>query len=277
MDGVMETEAAYISEAYNSLINFGVDYGMQVIGAILILIVGAVVANWASKAAVKYLDRKNIDITFSHFIANVLKAVILLCFVIIALGKFGISVTPFIAAIGAIGLGAGFAVQGLLSNYAAGLAIIFTRPFKIGDTIVVYGYTGQIVDIKLAATLLITEDKVLITIPNRYAVGEVLQNTFEYKMVETLLHVDQQHSPEQVVALINQCLSDNDSIIDDPQTQVGIEAFDEGNICIGIRCWVPTKRYYQEKFTINMAVYNTLRANGIAIAAPKRLQEGLSE
>ncbi|WP_211333611.1 mechanosensitive ion channel family protein [Sinobacterium caligoides] len=270
MNELVENEMAYLSEAYNDIIAFAVEYGFQVIGAILILIIGVLIANWISRVLTRFLDSKDIDTTFSRFIANVVRVIVLFCFAIIALGKFGVSITPFVAAIGAIGLGAGLAVQGLLSNYAAGLSIILTRPFKIGDTIVVYGCTGQIVDIKLASTLLETEDKELITIPNRHAVGEVLQNTFEHKMVETTLHISAKDDPRQAIQLIKTCLEEVEDIASEPMAQVGIEAFNEGTLCIGVRCWVPTKRYYQEKFRINLAIYSALKEQGITLAAPQQ-------
>ena len=123
---------------YNIIIDFFVNYSFQLFGATLILIVGMMLAKRVSKGVQKLCESKGLDVTLSRFIANIVKIIIIFMVALICLNKIGISVTPFLAAIGALSLGAGLALQGLLSNYAAGLNIILTRPFVVGDTIQVH-------------------------------------------------------------------------------------------------------------------------------------------
>ena len=180
---MIQQEIEQVERYYTIIKDYLVNYSMQVAAAILILIVGLWVSKKLSKTVERLLLKHNIDIALTNFIANVVKVLLIVMFVVIALGKLGISITPFVAAIGAASLGAGLALQGMLSNYGSGLAIIATRPFVVGDTISVKGESGQVKMIELGHTILINEENVEITIPNKHIVGEVLHNSFNNSLV----------------------------------------------------------------------------------------------
>jgi small conductance mechanosensitive channel len=180
----MKEEMATLQNLFNVVTEFLVNYSFQVVGAIVILVVGFLLARWASNLVVK-IGRQ------------VVKVLILVFVVIMALGKFGISIAPFIAAIGAVAFGASFAIQGPLSNYGAGLVIILTRPFVVGNTINVKGVGGVVEEINLAYTVLTTEDEERITIPNNKIIGEILQNSFENKVVETRVGIAYDNDPQK--------------------------------------------------------------------------------
>ena len=148
----MEQELAKAQEIYSLIIAFLVNYGFQVLGALVIVLLGLVVAAKTGKFVAALLIRHKVDVTLSQFTAGAVRIVILVMVLIIALGKIGISITPFVAAVGALSLGAGLALQGMLSNYGAGLAIILTRPFVVGDTITVQGVSGVVRVVKLSCT-----------------------------------------------------------------------------------------------------------------------------
>ena len=181
---MIDAELQQVEKYYNLITEYLVTYSMQIVGAILILVFGLWISQKVSNMVAALMQRHNIDITLTNFISNVIKVLLIIMFLIIALGKIGISVTPFVAAIGAASLGAGLALQGMLSNYGAGLAIIATRPFVVGDTIEVKGVSGQVKTIELGYTILINEEKVEITIPNKHIVGEILHNSFSYSLVK---------------------------------------------------------------------------------------------
>lgn len=270
VDQLVGSELTALQELYNNLINFVVTYGFQVIGAIIILLLGIWISSKLAQRLEKFMLSKELDVTLSHFTAGVIRILLLTCFVIISLGKFGISVTPFIAAIGAIGLGAGLAVQGLLSNYSAGLAIVVTRPFVVGNTITVSGVSGQVKEIKLAATILETEDGEEILMPNRHVVGEILENSFANRLVETEVGVSYSNDPKQAVAVVKQAIEALDCVVTEPGAQVGIERFGESSIDIGVRCWVPTARYHQSRYRINEAIFDAVQQGGFDIPFPQR-------
>ena len=167
---MISSEIQQFEKYYALLTEYLVTYSMQIVGAIFILLVGLWVAKKLAEVVANLMTRHNIDITLTNFVSNVVKVLLIIMVIIIALGKIGISVTPFVAAIGAASLGAGLALQGMLSNYGAGLAIIATRPFVVGDTIEVKGVSGQVKVIELGHTILINEEKVEITIPNKHIV-----------------------------------------------------------------------------------------------------------
>ena len=180
----MEEEIKSVQKILSLIIDFFVNYSFQVIGAIIILIVGMIIARFAASFLLKFFERKDFDITLSKFIASAVKFIILGFIIIIALGKFGITIAPFIAALAAVAFGASFALQGPLSNYGAGLAIILARPFVVGNTITVRGVGGVVEEVTMGTTVLTDEDGVKITIPNKHILGEIIHNSEDWRIVE---------------------------------------------------------------------------------------------
>ena len=129
----MKDEITAVQTMIDKLIEFGVSYGFQVIGAVVILILGIIVGSYVGKFLFNLMERKNFDVTLAKFLSNIVKILVIAFAIIISLGKFGITIAPFIAALGAAAFGASFALQGPLSNYMAGLVIIMTRPFTVGN------------------------------------------------------------------------------------------------------------------------------------------------
>lgn len=259
-----------VQKIYAMVAEFLVQYSFQVIGAIFILIAGFIVARWVSKVVIRVAERRDIDVTLRLFLASIARLLVLMFFVVIALGNFGITVTPFVAAIGAMAFGLSLAVQGPISNYGAGVAIIMGRPFTVGDTIAVKEFSGVVEEVKLAATVLVTEDGERITIPNKYILGEVLVNSFEHKVVEAVIGIDYASDPERAIAILSRVLAEVDGVTQEPKPQIGIQAFGESSIDIGLRFWVPTQRYYQTQYAANLAAWKALQAGGIQIPFPRR-------
>ncbi len=266
----MKDEITAVQKLMDTLIEFCVSYGFQVIGAIVILILGALVANWVARLILGVMQRKDIDITLSKFLSNVVKILIVAFAVIIALGKFGITIAPFIAALGAAAFGASFALQGPLSNYTAGLIIIMTRPFTVGNTISVAGVSGIVDDVKLACTILVDEEGEQITIPNKKIIGEILHNSNEYKIVQGVIGISYGSDPEKAIAIIQEILSKNDDIDKANAPIVGIKSFGDSSVNIGFRYWVPTVKYYNTSYAMNLDVFNALKGQNIDIPFPQR-------
>ena len=266
----MEQELETIQQIYNVVVEFIINYSFQILGAIIILIVGIKVASWLGGLVTRLCEKKNIDITLARFLGNIVKILMLTFVIIIAIGKFGISIAPFIAALGAIAFGTSFAISGPVSNYGAGLVIILSRPFVIGDTISIQGVSGQVEEIHLATTILSTEDDERITIPNKHIIGEILLNSFENRIVEQTVGISYEDDPEQAVAAIQKALAKIEDICSEPPPQVGIESFSDSSIDMGMRYWVPTKKYFQTLYQGNMAVHKALAEANITIPFPQR-------
>jgi len=263
-------ELAQAEAIYQKFTDFLIDSAPQILGVMIILIVGYVAANSVSKALVKFFIKKEIDVTLSQLLGSITYFSILFCFVVIALGKFNISITPFVAALGAFTLGAGLAIQGIVSNYGAGFSIIFTRPFVVGNTLTVQHVSGVVVEIRLAYTLLENEDGERIMIPNKEIVGQILENSFENKLVETIVTIEACADPAKTVELLSAALKELDCIAQAPASQFGIDEFSPLGIKLGVRCWVPTKAYFESKYRINRVIFDTLRDNEIKLSVPRQ-------
>ena len=266
----MKNDLQSVQRVYQLLIDFFVNKSFQILGAILILAVGYFIATWVSRLIIKLCERKNIDITLRQFIGSIAKIAILFTFVIIALSTCGIEVTPFVAAIGALTFGISLAIQGPVSNFGAGVSIILTRPFIVGNTITVSDVSGVVTEVRLAATVLKTGDGELITIPNKAIVGEILHNSFEYKIVEMIVGIDYAADPEKAITLIQTSLEQTPDVTSNPAPQVGIQQFGESSIDIGVRYWVPTVGYFKTQYKANLNIYHALKAGDINIPFPRR-------
>ena len=176
------------------------------IGVILILIAGYFIARSISRWLTRLLAQREFDVTLTGFLGSIAFVIVMGCFVVIALGKFGISISPFVAALGAFTLGAGLAVQGIVSNYGAGFSIILTRPFVVGNTLTVQGVSGIVEQIRLPYTVLSTEDGEEITIPNKEIIGQILENSFEHKLVETIIGIRLAADPEVAIDALRESL-----------------------------------------------------------------------
>lgn len=266
----MQDEIKTVQKLINIVIDFFVNYSFQVVGAILVLVIGVVVARAVSSFFLKLFEKKEFDITLSKFIAATVKGIILGFAFIVAIGKFGITIAPFIAALAAMAFGASFAIQGPLANYGAGLVIILTRPFVVGNTIKVSDVSGIVDEIKLGATILTDEDGVKITIPNKHIVGEIIHNSEERKIVEEMVGISYDSDPEKAIQIIKEALEAFQEISKEPPPQIGIQEFGDSSINIGLRYWIPTNKYFKILYQVNLSVYKHLKAKNIEIPFPQR-------
>jgi len=267
---LLKDEIDQVANIYNIIIEFFTNYSFQLIGAVIIFILGYIIAGKIATLVLKLCLRHKLDITLSQFLSNTAKMLIVVMITIIALGKLGISVTPFIAAIGAISLGAGLALQGLLANYAAGFNIIIIRPFVVGDTITVHGVTGVVEEVLLAYTVLKNEDDVTITIPNKHIVGEILHNSKNDSLLELSVGVSYDHNPLEVVELLKETMVALDVNGEHRKLQVGINEFSDSAITIAIRLWTPTISLYATKYSAYASIYTALDNANITIPFPQR-------
>lgn len=273
----LNQELEQFQTAYTLITEFVVQYSFKILGALIIFLIGLWFANKVAKLVSRKMAERNIDITLTSFTGNFVRLLVIIMVAIIALGKLGISITPMVAAIGAASLGAGLAIQGMLSNYAAGLTIIVTKPFVVGNTISVQGVTGLVKDINLGMTQLTNEEGERITIPNKHIIGEVLHNSFENKLVETHFNIDYESDPTQAIAAINAVLSEHASVAKGSACHIGINDFNNFGIELGVRYWVPTQSYFQDKYQVNLAIYGSLKAIGVKLVQARAISSSASE
>lgn len=258
------------SRSANLAADFLVKYSFQVLGGILILLVGLKLSHWLARAFLRFCDKRKMDVTLSRFLAGALRVVVMVFVIMIALEKFGITIAPLIAAGSALIFGGSFAIQGPLSNYAAGLSIIMGKPFVVGDTISVIGVSGVVEEVVLARTTLTTADGEKIYIPNKHIVGEVIHNSKGCKVVEAGVGISYSDDPEKAIQAIREALRRFPQVAETPAPQVGIKEFGDSSVNLRLRYWVPTRQYYQTQFDINLAVYKALQQAGVTIPFPQR-------
>ena len=273
----MDKELQMLQKFYNIAIEFLTNYSFQLLGALIIVIIGWFAAKYAYALLMRLFERNHFDSTLAKFVAGVVKMLIFAAMIVIALGKIGISIAPFVAAIGAVSLTAGLALQGSVSNYAAGVLLIISRPFKVGDTLSVAGVYGVVEEIKLSYTVLRNEDEELITVPNKQMIGDVLINSFDVRVVEATLGVAYEEDPAKAIALIKEVLSGFSEVSKEHKPVVGIAKFGDSAIELGLRYWVPTKSFFKTQYEVNLALYAALKQHDITIPYPQREVKILGE
>ena len=263
-------EVAWVQSAWETVAEYVVTYAFSLLGALIILALGVYVARRVSALVLELQARRNIDVTLRQFIASVVRVVIIAGFSIVAVEKIGIEVTPFLAAIGGLALGASFALQLPVSNYGAGLVIILTRPFKVGDTIRILDQYGVVDNVELAMTHLTNEDGEQIIIPNKHLIGEVLVNSREARIVEGVVGIAYGDDPQRAIDIVSSVVAADPDVVDEPPPQIGIQAFGDSAVEIAYRYWVPTNSFFEVQYRVNLAVWRAVQAGGLTIPFPQR-------
>ena len=264
-----QLEAA--SKYADIVVEFGVEYGFQLLGGLVFLLVGLEVASWIGGRVALMMEAREINVTLSRFIGNVVKIIAIVFLIIITLGNFGVSIAPLIALAGAGAFGATIAIQGPLSNYGAGVSIILARPFVVGNTITVNRAAGGVVEeITLAHTVLIGEDDERITVPNKEIVSRIIVNSQTRRVVETKIAVAEGQDIDVVKAAAKRAVDGIEAIEGGSTPEIGIHDFTYGGIILGIRYWVPSSRYFEVRYAVNKAALKELNNAGIKLmlAAP---------
>lgn len=269
MEQELNSHLILLETLYTKVTSFVVDYSFQLVGAMIIFIIGYLVAGWTARTVERFCLKHKLDPILVRFIANGSRALILIGVGIICLGKFGISVAPFVAVLGAVSLGAGLALQGVVSNYGAGLSLMLTRPFAVGDTLTVHDVSGVVTQVNLTTTLLDTEDGEIITIPNKQIIGEILRNSHANKIWEGTIGIAYNSDYEKAIALIVKVLADDKAVVSEPTPQVGIQNFGRSAIEIAFRYWVPTREYHRTGYRVNQTILQQFRDHAIEIPFPQ--------
>ena len=267
----MEQELAQFTAIYAQIVAYLVKYSFQIVGAVIVFLIGLFISRRVGALILALCKRKNLDITLSRFFSSSARLTVVVATLIIVLPKIGIQITPFIAAIGAVGLGAGLAVQGLLSNYSAGLSIIFTRPFVVGDTIRVRGVWGIVEEVHPSHTVLTNEDGEIITIPNKHIVGEIIHNSQADTVLELTVGVAYDSDIDIAISAVRTAVSRIEGLSTDRVSQIGIARFGDSAIEIEARVWVQTRKFHEARFEANYVISGALDKAGIGIPFPQRV------
>jgi len=262
-----------MENALNTFYDFVVTYGLKIVGAILILIIGRIVAGFAKKGVKKALTKSNVDVALVSFFGHFVYIVIIVFAVLAALAKFGVQTASFVAILGAAGFAAGFALQGSLSNFAAGVMLLAFRPFKVGDYVDAGGTAGTVKEIQLFTTILATPDNVKVIAPNGAVFGSTIKNFSGYdtRRVDLVIGIAYD-SPIQKAKEIMEGIIKNDArTMDDPPMQIAVAELADSSVNFVVRMWVKKEDYWAVKFDTTHAIKDAFDQAGIEIPFPQRV------
>ena len=244
------------------------EYGPRVFSAVLILVLGVVAMRWVGGLAGRSLDRFRLEPPVRQLLLRVVRAVVLLLFLLLALQNLGIDLLPLLAGLGIAGAGIALAVQGVLGNVAAGLTIIFTRPFRVGEYISIAGEEGLVEEISLFSTTLRHSDLSRVVIPNRKIAGEILHNYGELRQLDLRVGVAYGTDLATAVATIQAVLSANPRVLREPAPLVAASVLGEYAVTVAIRPWVSVQDFGAAPGELNPAILEALRQRSIEIPVP---------
>jgi small conductance mechanosensitive channel len=252
------------------VVDFLTDYGFQIIGALIILTIGLVIAWWIGRALRQWLEKKNVEPPIVMLAVRVVRLIIFLVALLQALEKLSVPIGPALAGIGVAGIGIGLALQGVLGNLVAGLTIIFTKPFRVGEWIEIAGVSGQVTKIELFSTTLLHTDMSRIIIPNRKIIGDILHNFGKVRQLDLSVGVAYGTELNDATAIIRRVLAGNPRVLKEPTPIVGVSLLADSSVNISVRPWVLVGDYVPAQVEINQAIAEQLRAANISIPFPQR-------
>jgi small conductance mechanosensitive channel len=259
-----------INHAKNELIDLAIRFGPKVLVAVLVLIAGVMVGGWIGRATERGLARMELEPPVRLLMVRLVRVVIFALFAILALQNLGVELLPLIAGLSIAGAGIALATQGILSNVFAGLTIIFTKPYRVGDYIEIAGVQGQVQLITIFSTTLLHADRSRVVVPNRKVVGEILHNYGQIRQAEVKVGVGYDVDLPQAIAAIHELVAANTRVLRDPAPQVQIVALAESMVQIALKPWVAVTDYPQIIGELSLAVVETCRRRGISIPFPQR-------
>ncbi len=266
----MDSES--LEKLIQKVFEYGALYGMNVLAAILIFIVGKFVASIVTNLLEKVLIKAKVEKTLVSFLKNLTNAALLVFVVIAAINKLGVETTSLVALLGAAGLAVGLALQGSLSNFAAGIVLIIFKPYKIGDLIEAAGALGNVKQVQVFNTVLSTLDHRIVIVPNSKITSDNIINYSSMKerridMVFGISYTDDLKKAKEV--LIDVCKKES-RVLDSPETVVAVSELGDSSVNLVCRPWVRPADYWDVLFAITENGKLELEANGMTIPFPQR-------
>ena len=254
-------------------VGLAVQYGLDLVGALVLLIGGWIVAGWARRGVLRMLDRApGLDETLKPIIASVARYAILILVLIAVLAWFGVETTGLIAVLGVAGLAIGLALQGTLQNIAAGIMLLFLRPFRIGDYIDAEGLAGTIDEIGLFTTNMHTYDGVYLQVPNAHLWNHAIRNysRLPTRRLDIVVGIGYADDIDKTQATLMDLLENDARAHADPAPQVMVEELADNSVNLNLRCWTDAGDYWGLRFDLTKATKQRLDTEGITIPFPQR-------
>jgi small conductance mechanosensitive channel len=273
----MNEQVASINQIKNTLIDLSIRFGPKLLIATLILVGGFMVARWASRWSIRGLHRLELEPPVRSLLARVVWLLTFALFLVLALENLGVELLPLIAGLSVAGAGIALATQGVLGNLVAGLSIIFTKPFRVGEYISIVGEEGVVQHITLFSTTLSHLDRSRVVIPNRKVAGEILHNFGTIRQLDLAVGIAYDSDIEAALATLGEVLAANARVLRDPAPVVQTALLGEWSVTIGVRPWVLASDYVAATGELNGAILEAFRQRGFVIPVPQREVRVISE
>ena len=266
----MNNQLDPLAHAKDTLIDLAIRFGPKLLVAILILTVGFFVAGWVARAIERGLRRLDLEPPVVQLLTRVARVLVILLFAVMALQNLGVELLPLIAGLGVAGAGVALATQGVLSNMVAGLTIIFTKPYRVGEYVSIVGVEGQVDAITLFNTSLIHPDRSRIVVPNRKVVGEILHNYGRIRQAEVKVGVAYESDLPLALGAIGDLVRANPRVLADPTPVIQVVSLADSAVQIAVRPWVSVTDYGMVAGELNVSLLAELRRRGVGIPYPQR-------
>jgi small conductance mechanosensitive channel len=251
------------------LTQYAVQYGLQTAVALGILVAGMMASRGAGNVVQQALEKQTMEPPVRLLLVRIVKIVVMLFTAMIALQTVGVPIAPLIAGLGVAGVGIGLALQGVLSNVMAGLSIIFSKPYKIGEHISLLGVHGDVEVIDIFTTTLKHADHSRVIIPNRKIVGEILHNFGVIRQVQVTVPLSHHANVDDALAQVKEILQQHPKVLKDPASGVGVSSVGESSLTLAVNPWTAVGDYGSVQGELNKLILERFRACGIELPSSR--------
>lgn len=249
-----------------------IDWGLHVLGALVLLLVGWTVARIVRGSVRRNLARSSVDATLQPFIAGLVYYALLAVVLIAVLNLFGMQTTSLVAILGAAGLAVGLALQGTLSNFASGIMLLLFRPLRVGDFVEAGGVRGAVIEIGTFATTLKTPDNVRVTVPNSKIYGDTIHNYngFDLRRVDLVMGIDYGDDIGTAIETMESIVRADERVLADPELLIAVSGLGDSAVEIVVRPWCNAADYWPLRFELTRRLKEGLEAAGCSFPFPQR-------
>ena len=247
-------------------------YAFNVIGALLIFIVGKWLARRIADLLAKLMEKNDVDATLVNFLRNLAYYTMVVLVVVAAVGRLGVNTTSFLTIIGAAGLAVGLALKDSLSNFAAGVMLVLFRPFTIGDVVSTAGITAKVEKITIFNTLFCTPDNQLVIVPNNKIISDIITNinAKDTRRIDLVVGISYTDDMIQTKDILEGLAKADTRILTDPATTIAVAELADSSVNLVFRPWVKTDDYWAVRFDLTENIKNALDEAGISIPFPQQ-------
>ena len=260
-----------VGQVLEKLINFSLEAGQNIVGAILIYVIGRFIIKQISKLLSKILIKRNFDISVQTFLKSLTSILLNLILAFAIIGRLGVETTSFAALLASAGVAVGMALSGNLSNFAGGLIILVFKPFRVGDYIDALGNSGTVKEIQIFHTILTTTDNKIIFVPNGALSSNAIVNYSKQdtRRIDWVFGVEYGEDYEKVKTVLEKIVATDNRILKTPAPFIALDELAASSVNVRLRIWVKASDYWDVNFDMNKTVYATFNKEGIGFPFPQ--------